>query len=87
MADPKHRVLGGIGVGSVEEYFEFYGSNFGKEKEIISAEVDFEDAKRGNSLGYSFIVENEADVKRAIHIMEIKAKYGKNIKPKIKTGK
>jgi len=83
-AGSTYRILAGIGVGACEDYFEFYGSNFGKETEIIEKEVDFGGVKRSNNLGYSFIIENEADIKRAIQIMEIKAKHGKNIKPKSK---
>ena len=83
-AGSKYRILGGIGVGPEENYFVFYGSHYGKETEIIEKEVDFTGVKRDNSLDYSFIVENEADIKRAIQIMGIKAKYGKNIMPKIK---
>ena len=80
----EYRILGGIGLGPIENYFVFYGSHHGKETEIIEKEVDFKGVKRDNNLGYSFIIENEADIKRAIHIMDLKAKHGKNIKPKSK---
>jgi len=83
-ASPKHRMLGGFGIGSVEDSIEFSGSHHGKETEIINKEVDFTGIKRNNGLGYSFIIDNDADIKRATQIMDIKAKYGRNTKPKPK---
>jgi hypothetical protein len=80
MVSPKKRVLAGIGIGSKEDYFEFFCSHNGKETEMILREVDFTGIKRDSGLDYSFIIENETDIKRAIHIMDIKYKYGKNVK-------
>ncbi|MCL2433752.1 MAG: hypothetical protein FWD16_04460 [Clostridia bacterium] len=77
--DRKHSLLGQIGVGSSEEYFGFYGGLSGKAKEIALAEVDYSNVRRAGSCGDRFIIQNKEDVERVIHIMKIKAEYGRNI--------